>query len=309
MARKKISKKTKDGLFYDCSFVCVICQSPSFQIHHIDGDNSNNDESNLAPLCAVHHDEAHTTRENTTNLTADIIKSFKQKWVQDVKERREKLSTCHGNSSSYSMPIWGYINHNRIIQLPLPASKRFQDIFKTCINSGLVDQHAIVIIPKQKKNHEEKLYRKNTVYEKFRTDNAQRIHKFYSEFVDNFVQNSKVIYIEKHWWTKSRIRNLTDEGKIIFLNTNFYFQKRTETIENQQRYVYTKKGKVKIEFYIDTKFMFGCTSIEISFKGHKTCAALLIVKSVNETANGIMVLECTPLALGVSFNKFYPNYK
>lgn len=66
--------------------------------------------------------------------------------------------------------------------------------------------------------------------------------------------------------------------------------------------MHTTVKSVMIEFYVDTRDMFGTTSMTESFSGRQTCAALLHVKSVNE-ADGKLVLACTPIAMGVSFQK------
>jgi len=291
MARKRVPRKIEHTLFYKCVFVCVICQSASIQIHHIDENSSNNDESNLVPLCSPHHNEAHTTRKNNANLTTTRIKAFKKKWINDVKKNRENLSTCYGKSQT-RLAIWGYINHDRVVQFDLSATKRFKSIFRTCKDFKLVDQHAIVIMPEQNIVYE--VYFKNTVYRQFSADNARRIHKLYSEMVDDIVRTSNVIHFEKYWWTKPRVRNLAEKNSIIFLNTAFYFRIHDNSIENHQRHVYTKKRKVKIEFYVDTKFMYSATSITVSFQGHKSCAALLIIKSIEELDDGLLILHCTP---------------
>lgn len=304
MARKRIPIKIKHTLFYNCAFVCVICQSQGIQIHHIDEDSSNNDESNLAPLCTKHHNEAHSTSKITANLTPDFIKMAKNKWINEVKKSRENFSTCHGQSQ-FRLAIWGYIYHDRLVQFELPATERFKLIFETCKNSELVDQHAIAIFPKGNIVHQGYIH--NTVYRQFNNNDAQRIHKLYSEMIDDIVRRSNVIHLEKYWWAKSRIRNLAETRNIIFLNTAFYFLKYKDTIENQQRHVYTKKRKVKIEFYVDTKFMRSDSAMEVSFSGHKSCAALLVIKSIEELEDGFLVLHCTPLALGISFNKFDPT--
>jgi hypothetical protein len=53
-----IPEKLKNKLLVEAKHKCVICDAPRTQIHHIDGNKKNNDESNLIVLCLEHHHEA-----------------------------------------------------------------------------------------------------------------------------------------------------------------------------------------------------------------------------------------------------------
>jgi hypothetical protein len=50
-----IPKELKNKLLVEANHVCVVCGSSRVQIHHIDGNKKNNDESNLNVLYANHH--------------------------------------------------------------------------------------------------------------------------------------------------------------------------------------------------------------------------------------------------------------
>ena len=53
---------------------------------------------------------------------------------------------------------------------------------------------------------------------------------------------------------------------------------------------------MKLAFEIDTRDMYGTTSMTVSFFGRQTCAAFLLVKSVKQVS-GKLLLDCTPIAL------------
>ena len=72
-----------------CNNRCCICQTPFIIIHHIDGDPSNNDPDNLAPLCPNCHSQAHSTSQLTTNLTSSRIKLLRDKWFEYCEKRKE----------------------------------------------------------------------------------------------------------------------------------------------------------------------------------------------------------------------------
>lgn len=65
MTREIIPKKTKDALLVEFSHRCAICGGDHPHIHHIDEDPSNNDLSNLLPLCPNCHlrDQHNPTRK------------------------------------------------------------------------------------------------------------------------------------------------------------------------------------------------------------------------------------------------------
>jgi hypothetical protein len=68
---------------------CCICQIPFIIVHHIDGDPSNNDPDNLAPLCPNCHSQAHSTSQLTTNLNPSRIKLLRDKWYEYCERRKE----------------------------------------------------------------------------------------------------------------------------------------------------------------------------------------------------------------------------
>ncbi|WP_294121799.1 HNH endonuclease signature motif containing protein [Sphingomonas sp.] len=59
---------------------CCVCQKTRVQIHHIDGDPSNNDPKNLAAVCLEHHDMATATSGLTKKLKPDDVRAYKEKW-------------------------------------------------------------------------------------------------------------------------------------------------------------------------------------------------------------------------------------
>jgi hypothetical protein len=98
------------------------------------------------------------------------------------------------------------------------------------------------------------------------------------------------------------VYELVKPGMFLFIDKSFYFKNISETSQNQHRKVHNTQGDIKIEFFIDTMHMFGTTSITVSFTGRKSCAALLQLKSYEEIEKKL-ILHCTPIALGVGFNK------
>jgi hypothetical protein len=53
--RKRLSVKLELQVRREFNHLCAVCGRPNPQIHHIDGDHSNNERDNLLPLCPNHH--------------------------------------------------------------------------------------------------------------------------------------------------------------------------------------------------------------------------------------------------------------
>jgi len=74
---------------------CCVCrdQTRKTEIHHIDGDPSNNDFSNLAVMCKDHQSDAHTNHAFARNLSADTVRLYNETWREIVKLRLSPDST------------------------------------------------------------------------------------------------------------------------------------------------------------------------------------------------------------------------
>src|SRR6202022_4755580 len=71
---------------------CCVCGSSGVQIHHINGDNSDHREENLAVLCLTHHDKATSPPSLTAALKADQIRIYKRDWETGCKKRCQRLA-------------------------------------------------------------------------------------------------------------------------------------------------------------------------------------------------------------------------
>lgn len=70
------------------------------QIHHIDDDPSNNEQSNLAVVCLQHHSEAHVRGGMDRKLTPALLRKYRLEWVARVKGRRERADRIAASESA-----------------------------------------------------------------------------------------------------------------------------------------------------------------------------------------------------------------
>ena len=301
MARKPIPNSLQQQIIYDSQWVCAICQQSGGQIHHIDGDHSNNTEANLVFLCAKHHDEAHTTRTMSRNLSKSALAYAKKEWNRQVAEKRIASATAANQPTSplFSQATWGYINHQRVITLSDLASINDRSTFLDCQRAGLVDGNGIIIKPKNSEPSES--YIGGSVYDWFEYGDDHRLHLFYSALVDQIVVAHPPIHLEREHWSKRAVKALLHSGSFLFLNVGYYFKTVSESRDNQHRRAFYRKRNIEFEFFLDTRDMFGTTSMTVSFSGHQKAAALLLIKSINED-EGVTKVACTPLALGIGFH-------
>jgi hypothetical protein len=93
MARKNPTPKQKERLFEANSNRCCVCKENNIglQIHHIDGDNENTIDSNLAILCTRDHDNHHRPQQykNCENLDEDTLLKYKNSWELFINEARK----------------------------------------------------------------------------------------------------------------------------------------------------------------------------------------------------------------------------
>lgn len=95
MVRKQLTEEDRQMVIENSNNKCCVCQHTPMQIHHIDGDSSNNDPDNLAPLCGNCHERAglnlKATSNMANNLTPKRIKALRNKWYGDCEKIKEGI--------------------------------------------------------------------------------------------------------------------------------------------------------------------------------------------------------------------------
>lgn len=76
MVREALPKKTRDALLDEYDHRCAVCGSERPHIHHVDEDPSNNDLSNLLPLCPNCH--LRDQHNPTKKLEVQKLKLFRR---------------------------------------------------------------------------------------------------------------------------------------------------------------------------------------------------------------------------------------
>lgn len=306
--RVRVPESLRREVMYESAYRCAVCQSGGKHIHHIDKDSSNNEKDNLVLLCVDHHDEAHTTRENSLNLTAARLKHARMRWTSKVRERREAFATVQGQPDSAARSVvpvgavWAYINHRRVSQ---QLSTEILGAITPSIRARLqarsiLDENGFLKKPASYKPNSTHLH--NTIYDWYEHSESLLLHRFYTEAVDAISRRSATVVLEQESWTKAFFGQFVKPGVLVFYQKAHYFKEVSCDRENAHIEARTFKRNVEIQFGMDTRDMFGTTAISTSFRGHASCSALLVVKSVSLSSEGRLIASASPMALGVGFS-------
>ena len=92
MTRKKNPEKTEASVLAANRHLCCIChkEGRAVQIHHIDGDHTNNDISNLAVLCTQHYEEVSRKSLQGKGYSSREVTIYKELWEEHCKLERNK---------------------------------------------------------------------------------------------------------------------------------------------------------------------------------------------------------------------------
>jgi hypothetical protein len=89
MKRKKIPETVEAEVMFKSNRECCVCDKKGDHIHHVDGDNSNNQIDNLALLCFYCHDEATKEGSLRKKLTPKTIIKFREHKYQVIDAKRK----------------------------------------------------------------------------------------------------------------------------------------------------------------------------------------------------------------------------
>ncbi len=99
-SRRPIPRDTERNVLFRNQSVCCVCQKRGVQIHHIDGNPSNNSPSNLCVLCIEHHAEASSTSAMVKGLSSSLLRQYKKAWEASVTVKYQVAATKRTEHSS-----------------------------------------------------------------------------------------------------------------------------------------------------------------------------------------------------------------
>ena len=96
MANKRIPipKALATEVMHAADSTCCVCREngKAVQIHHIDGNPSNNTLENLVVLCLEHHNQTQMIGGFGRKLDASLVTRYRDEWLKDLKWRRAQAN-------------------------------------------------------------------------------------------------------------------------------------------------------------------------------------------------------------------------
>lgn len=99
MPRKRVSEKIQDAVLFASKRRCCLCFGlngdttiKSGQLAHLDKNNQNNAQANLAFLCLIHHDQYDSTTRQSKNITIGEIKNYQRLLSEKLTEQFDNLN-------------------------------------------------------------------------------------------------------------------------------------------------------------------------------------------------------------------------
>jgi hypothetical protein len=120
---------------YKHNRICCVCRDKlkrHIQIHHIDGDNNNDDPTNLSVLCLECHNDTLIVGSFSRKLSPEIVKLYRDEWIEFVAKQRsttdqEDYFKISKKISIKENQFIAQLRNNNI--LPINASFYFRDFF------------------------------------------------------------------------------------------------------------------------------------------------------------------------------------
>jgi hypothetical protein len=84
--RVEVPAAIADAVLIASGHRCAVCGSPSIQLHHSNGDRSDNRPENLVVVCLIHHDQAERSGGLVRKLTPTQLRKYKRAWESKVKD-------------------------------------------------------------------------------------------------------------------------------------------------------------------------------------------------------------------------------
>lgn len=279
-------------LLYNNSNTCCVCHEGGrgIVVHHIRQWSESFDHSpeNLAVLCLQCHNEAHTRRELTHNLTPAQLRHHKQKWEQQCTlARNEQLFET--KSTLFLGACWDYFNPRRLVDcgqlLGIPLAN-LPGYTHYAANKGSDKQ-----LPFR--------------FAETHRDGSRDECDFLSHLLRTICTKTRWVDLAAVW-TRTEIRSMLKANTIVALTGRHRFKSLNAATHGpgQTRVGYYARRRIRLEFAIDA---WDCTSTSSHghhLRGQWVCTSIGFVRSVSVASNSL-IIQTTCLAIGTGFTEYF----
>lgn len=298
--RPPIPTETVFKLLYESNFTCCVCKKPGkgVIIHHLDEFHisKNHDYDNLVVICHEHHDEAHTDRRNSQNLTKDKLKAFKKEWNKFVTQIacRRILDSCRSDGA-----IWSLINIRRIYEMSekLEINLKLMPHYYECLSRNYISKDGRILSTIYDRNSDDYVYDLGW--------DGSKLVSYHEEILEEIISQLNFIDLTNKW-SKDYIKNFVTEGSYISLQAAFHFRNNKKNKRSNQLCLATKKsGGISLEITYNS---WECTSMSARachVSGHVSGTILAVVRTLANEDDTIKI-TATCLAVGTAFPDWKP---
>lgn len=282
------------SIIHKCAKVCCVCKErkPSFIIHHIVpySKTRDNSEGNLVLLCLDDHDQAHSKKELSKNLTPEMLRDLKSKWEKLVHDRNIFQIVSEEKDENSFRISWDYIN----VKYLEDFSEGLTVLGELPYFNQLVDSNVILENGRLNLGNDSGLGDLDSVdflygYNKFPFNPLLTFHK---ELLKLLVKKKELRFID----VLSGDTNFEPKnGQIVLLKASYLFKKNNFKNKNIVS-VSANVGDIKLSFEIDA-FYFTSHSAGGHMSKRAKCVGLLLIRDFD----GRKSLKASAVAMGIRY--------
>ncbi|MBK9273728.1 MAG: HNH endonuclease [Flavobacteriales bacterium] len=293
-SRPPIPPETMAQLLYESRWTCCVCRdrTKSVIVHHLEEwhDSRDHSEGNLVVLCLQHHDEAHTKRTLSLNLTIDRIREMKKLWLEQV--RLADTQTIIGLGAS-NPSRWFYFNHARIFDLFLARGIGIEHngVTATVMMRGLINDLGTFGIPSDDKHH---------IYN---FGDGHLLYQYTANMFDRLLSDTVLLDLTDKF-NKTDIKALLKPGMFIALQAAFYFSREKVPTKGpgQVRKAHYRRDGIELAFEFDAYEVTSMSAWAVHLSGHKVALPIGQVTSIVEE-DGMLTITISCYAIGCFFDE------
>jgi len=305
--RPPIPAQTVSQLLYESARICCICRTrgKSVVIHHIVAWHISrcHDIENLVVLCLTCHDDAHSERHLSLNLTAVQIKYSKQQWTDQVRKDATQALFAPNWQSLREAGVWDYFNHSRLCNLANEARVDLSRLenFATLRASGALKADGFPSWSvKARRTKTSYMYEGGLV-----VGTPALSYVFYNSLLKESLNNINWVDLTGNW-SRSQIVSLVKPGTVCAFTGAFRFKwhhKARQFGPGQMRAGYRRARGICLRYEFDAWETVSTTAYHAHLTGIKVCTSIVLVRRITIDA-GIMVIDCSALAIGAGFTEY-----
>jgi hypothetical protein len=268
---------------------CCVCQNPDRGVilHHLVdwAQSHSHDEQNLAVLCLIDHDRAHSKLAHTQNLTVPLIKEFKETWQHRVRELGMQAIL---SAAAKDFDCWWYFNRTRLFAMAesKPIALTQVNQFRTALLNGWINSEGYPL----QRNH----------YSNYSLEGGDggAMYAYLKAVFDETISSASVLNISNDL-DRNFLKAVLRPGHLIFLQGSFRFVEKDSCLNGPGQTVemYRRANDVCVTSTIDRWEATSNSAWSSYLKGVYEVSAVMRVVTVQHL-DGELKIQGSSIAIG-----------